>query len=240
MTMGDNRQRQLFTQIRASMYALTTTTTTTGITSSNAVCVWHDKIRNKLIWNLLPKKSRDCLRVVQIISSLHSQRISHHTMTEILQFFQKPGLSTAELHRLVKKLQTVTKHVKSVQTEFCFYVNCQGNCRLWFCPTLIFDCSQANRSRVGESDLAFDSGFRNQTVNKRVYFEIQRFERCFGCRNWPKAELQHPTVDKCSLHLLQHWTQWQSDPNREEYHLFGWASSKWLLRQRDVYFNPWL
>lgn len=47
-------------------------------------------------------------------------------MAGVLQFYQSPALSAAQEASLVAKTNAITKSVKSVITEFCYYVDCQG------------------------------------------------------------------------------------------------------------------
>lgn len=46
--------------------------------------------------------------------------------SSVIQFYQNPGLAESEKQAVLKKAQAVTDAIKSIQTEFCFYVDCRG------------------------------------------------------------------------------------------------------------------
>lgn len=48
-------------------------------------------------------------------------------MAGVLQFYQRPALSSAEEEAVIAKVTAAVGPVKKVHTEFCYYVDCQGN-----------------------------------------------------------------------------------------------------------------
>lgn len=47
----------------------------------------------------------------------------------VVQYYQTPGLSQGKLDEKLIKLKTISENVQSIQSEFCFYIQCRGKCR---------------------------------------------------------------------------------------------------------------